>query len=99
MKGGSIRSVTSRGHSGYAESGGDIICAGVSAVMQTLETGLKDVLGVETDTVRDPKTPVMSLEWDGGGSEAQIIAKTAAKSLESIADSYPKYVKYREIRE
>ena len=38
---------TASGHSGFAERGHDIVCAAVSALTQTCELGLSDVLGLE----------------------------------------------------
>ncbi len=35
-----------RGHSGYAESGADIVCAAVSTAVTFAETTITDVLGV-----------------------------------------------------
>ena len=35
------------GHAGYAEPGKDIVCAGVTALMQTLIQSIKDLAGDE----------------------------------------------------
>jgi uncharacterized protein YsxB (DUF464 family) len=99
LKNGGIYAVTSQGHAGFAEEGTDIVCAGISALMQALETGLKDVLGICVTTIKDPDVPIMGFEWDESIQEGQIISRTMAKSLESIAESYPGYVEYREIIE
>lgn len=43
---------SSSGHSGYAKKGEDIVCAGVSAILQTALMGLRDYLSLEVDTKR-----------------------------------------------
>ena len=37
------------GHAGYAELGKDIVCAGVTALMQTLIQSIKDLAGDEIE--------------------------------------------------
>ena len=37
------------GHSGYSERGKDIVCAAVSAIVQTAVIGLTEVLGIKVD--------------------------------------------------
>lgn len=46
-QGGSIKAFSVSGHSGYAEHGQDIVCAGVSAIIQTAILGLQDLLHIE----------------------------------------------------
>ncbi|MDR1471066.1 MAG: ribosomal-processing cysteine protease Prp [Synergistaceae bacterium] len=93
-----ICSITAEGHSGFAESGADIICASVSSLIQALSVGLEDVLEMRgVRTVRRPEVPLMGFEWDDGTAEAQHIALTIAGSLRAVAESYPDYVAYREL--
>ena len=40
---GKILSVEASGHTGYAESGEDIVCAALSAIIQTAALGLTEV--------------------------------------------------------
>ena len=44
---GSIRSLRVSGHSGYAEAGSDIICAGVSSLCYAAANALEDICGYE----------------------------------------------------
>ena len=41
-----------QGHSGYAESGADIVCAAVSTAVTFAETTITDVLGVRVEGAR-----------------------------------------------
>ena len=43
---GSIVQVTASGHTGYGEAGEDIVCAGVSTLIQSALLGLLQVVGV-----------------------------------------------------
>ena len=46
---GSIRSFRVSGHSGYAEAGSDIICAGASTLVYTLANALERICGIDTE--------------------------------------------------
>ena len=48
-----IISVECEGHSGYAEYGEDIVCAGISSIVQTALLGLMQVAGVAVDYEAD----------------------------------------------
>ena len=97
---GTISSIAAEGHSGYAESGKDIVCASVSSLMQALWIGLDEILKVgNLRTERDREIPRMGLAWDSDNPGTQVLARTIARSLESLGESYPGHVKYREIIE
>ena len=53
---GSIIGFAAQGHSGYAESGSDIVCAAVSALTQTCELGLEEVLHIVPEVTRDDES-------------------------------------------
>ncbi|NLK89182.1 MAG: ribosomal-processing cysteine protease Prp [Clostridiaceae bacterium] len=44
---GYIRRFVASGHAGYAPEGSDIICAGISAIAQTIIGSLQDLAGLE----------------------------------------------------
>ncbi|MDR1916470.1 MAG: ribosomal-processing cysteine protease Prp, partial [Synergistaceae bacterium] len=80
-----ICSITAQGHSGFAESGSDIICASVSSLIQALSVGLEDVLELQdVRIIRSPEIPVMGFEWNSRLREAQYIALTIAGSLRAV---------------
>jgi uncharacterized protein YsxB (DUF464 family) len=65
--------------------------------MEALGAGLEEVLQrPDVKTARDAGVPRMSYEW-GPSAETEIIARTIAVSLESLANTYPEYIKYEEI--
>ena len=91
---GSIFTIEAIGHSGYGVHGEDIVCAAVSTLMQTLITGLVEVIKLEDvkETV-DARKILMRYSWraDEDG-HADILAKTIFLSLKGVAMAYPKHV-------
>lgn len=101
--GDTIKSIQASGHSGYAESGSDIICSAVSVLTQNCEKGLKEMLSINTDFVIDEKKPYLSVTLPNNLSEtklhdSQIILKSTYLGLKDLADSYPKYINIKEKR-
>lgn len=84
------------GHAGYAEKGKDIVCAGVSALMQTLAYSAAE----------DEKTSASCREI-GGGNEMRILAdntpdmlakfELVADGLILLANAYPKNVSFQKV--
>lgn len=88
-----IFSISAQGHTGYAEQGSDIVCAAVSTLMQALQVGLQDVLGMEDLEIEaDSSVPRMYFIWNSEDGDGQIVAETICRSLEAVASSYPRYV-------
>ena len=48
---GALVGFRAQGHSGYAQSGSDIVCAAISALTQTFANGLSNVLQVPVECV------------------------------------------------
>ena len=90
--------VSASGHSGYAESGEDIVCAAVSVLIQTLYIGVVDVLGLSVTYRIDEKQPLIELTWkDRSGKELRVLAETIFKALKATAESYSDYLKFVEV--
>ncbi|MBQ6774182.1 MAG: ribosomal-processing cysteine protease Prp [Synergistaceae bacterium] len=78
------------GHSGYSQRGSDIICAGVSALMNALALGLDNI----AEIVINRSKALMRVTWPVQESERiAILTHTIKESLEAIAKDNPKYVK------
>ena len=92
---GALLGYRANGHSGYAESGADIVCAAISALTQTTLNGLKNVL----------KAPVMFDQDDDGAFieailtpeasedqiwQAQLLLVTLLEGLQAIQREYPR---------
>ena len=66
MEGDRITGFDSQGHSGYAEAGADIVCAGITSAIRLVETTVNDVLGLAASVkVRESDTSI-SFRLPGG---------------------------------
>ena len=86
------------GHSGYAESGEDIVCAAISSIVQMAEVGVVNVLNLPASVQKNEKAGRMVFRLTKNISQAdmekaQIILKAMELSLEDLAQSYPKFIK------
>jgi len=93
-----LSSFFASGHAGWADDGRDVVCAAVSAILQSAWLGLTEVAHIAVDGTRDKG--LLELAWpepmrDDAGVRA--IVTTAALSIERIATQYPDHV--RTIRE
>lgn len=98
---GRISGFCSKGHAGYAESGSDIVCAGVSAILQTAYLGLTKVARLFAGL--EMKDGEMTVVLERGLSEperhdADIILETMRQGLLSLKEAYPEYLKIDERR-
>lgn len=96
---GSVQSVECKGHSGYAESGQDIVCSAVSAIMFTGLLGLKDVsekevLYVQRDGYLKFVCPDALTETEK--IRQQAILNTMILGLEDVRSGYKAYIKMEE---
>lgn len=78
------------GHAGYAEYGKDIVCAGVTAVFQTLVKSLHDLTG---DDIRVNIAQGASNVIFGNLSErGRLLVDSFFIGICQIADEFPDYV-------
>ena len=83
------------GHSGYAEAGGDIVCAAVSAITELTANGITEIAGVPAELSSDPATAAVRLRLtDGQAQDPLCQAFLAAFFQEAarIAEDYAEYV-------
>ena len=97
-----IQTIEAVGHSGYAESGKDIVCSAVSTLMQSLILGLEKVLKIQPSVEMDENVPIIKVETnldidENTQSHVQVLMKTTRLGLKDIADSYPKFIKIKEM--
>lgn len=90
-KGRNIISFSASGHSLYKKKGEDIVCAGVSAIIQTAILGLSEYLSLRLDVMKgDGRIDVKMLSYS---KEASAILETMRLGLSEIAKEYPSYIK------
>jgi uncharacterized protein YsxB (DUF464 family) len=90
-----LSSFSADGHAGWAESGSDVVCAAVSALLQAAWLGLDEHAGVSVDGSRRG-TGKLELRWPKDVRErddVRAIVTTVALSLERIAQDYPDHVR------
>ena len=90
--GGTIK-ITVRGHSGYGSLGGDIVCAGISAVIQTGILGIIRVARVKQRLKKRKGYLESVIDVRKNDDEAMkgllIILTTVVLGLEEINKAYP----------
>ena len=90
------------GHADHGAYGEDIVCAGISAVVQTALLGITDVLKLDADTTREAGNVFCALSRETAPEDlkrAAIVLETMVAGLASIQRAYPKALKfsYREV--
>lgn len=87
-----IISFCASGHSLYKKRGEDIVCAGVSAIIQTAILGLSEYLSLRLDVIKEEGSiEVKILSPISQGASA--ILETMRLGLKEIAKKYPDNIK------
>ena len=88
------------GHSGYAESGSDIVCAAISAVVTMAEATINDVCGAKAKVrVKDEQariTLTLPVSCDEEESVQAVLAGMML-TLCGLRDDYPDYIEVLEV--
>lgn len=79
------------GHANYDEYGKDIVCAGVSALVQALIGWIEENYYKTVCISVDPKEGEVLICCEGGAELAAVFQMTAI-GLEQMADCYPDHV-------
>ncbi len=94
--------VKAEGHSGYAASGSDIVCAAVSAVVQTAVLGVERVAGCEAESRKGGALLearfARPVDDAGRWAKAQAILETTLLGLREIEEGRESYVRVIETR-
>ncbi|MBQ7880345.1 MAG: ribosomal-processing cysteine protease Prp [Clostridia bacterium] len=97
-----VTAISCDGHSGYAESGSDIVCASVSVLTQNAQKTFEEILHINTDYVVDEDVPSLSISLPSltgeQAKQAYLIMNSTANGLRDIASSFPKYINIKEKR-
>ena len=100
--GDNVTAISCEGHSGYKESGSDIVCASVSVLVQNAQKTFEDILHINTDFNIDEDMPSLSIvlpQLSGDkAKQAYLIMNSTANGLRDIASSFPKYINIKEKR-
>lgn len=94
-------SVESKGHSGFENSGKDIVCAGISVLLQNAVLSIGQLLKIELNVYVNEKDGILKFNLPDNLSEnqmhdAQIILKSMLLGVKDIENSYKKFVSVKE---
>ena len=88
------------GHSGYAESGADIVCAAVSAVVTMAEATINDVLGAKAKVRVKEEDARITLTLPATCEEEEAVQAVLAGMMLyfiNLRDDYPDYIEVLEV--
>lgn len=84
--------VTITGHANYGPPGKDIVCAAVSALVQTLEASVEQLTADHLDV--EYRAGFARISYDGNLSEETfLLLDSFFVGIQRIADTYPQYVR------
>ncbi|HHU82426.1 MAG TPA: ribosomal-processing cysteine protease Prp [Firmicutes bacterium] len=86
------------GHTGYAPAGSDIVCAGISALLQSTVIALAELLAIPVELKTEKKTGLFICRLPAAltGEErekADLLLRSAHRGLLRMADEYSEYLR------
>ena len=81
------------GHSGYSESGSDIVCAACSAMTMLTVNTVTDILGVSADVVSDESDASVRFSLKSGSETASSLIEGLRSELTALESDYPDNVR------
>ena len=88
------------GHSGYAESGSDIICAAITAIVTMAEATINDVCGAKAKVRVKEEDARITLTLPASCDEEDTVQAVLAGmmlTLINMRDDYPDYIEVLEV--
>lgn len=86
--------VSLRGHANYAPPGKDIVCAGVSVLVQTLIQSIEELTADKIQYSVSPGT--VDIKYGSLSRQAQALVNSFFIGIQMIANDYPANVKLTE---
>lgn len=99
---GGYKSIEMLGHAQYADYGKDIVCAGISALIQTAVLGLENVVNIKPSVQKKQGYFLLKLPDNMTMEElekAKIILDTTFLGIEDISKSYPLNIRLKVLEE
>ena len=96
-------SVEISGHTGYSESGSDIICAAISSLTQGILLGLKKVVGLNIEEIVDDEKGYLSFRLPDvmnkeQAEKAYCLTDTLVEALKDLVSGYPDFIEMEEVK-
>lgn len=83
--------ISIKGHAHYAEPGKDIVCAGISTLVQNLIQSIEELTADKIQYSMQPGT--VDIEFRDLSEQAQLLVNSFFVGVEMIASGYPDNVK------
>lgn len=93
-----ITGLQARGHARFAAHGQDIVCAAVSALLQTAWLGLETIEGIEVSYRRDDGHLSFALESGAEREGVRVLLSSICLGIRQIEEQYPEFVRVEEKR-
>lgn len=93
---GKIVEFEAKGHADFAKSGEDIVCAGVSALLQSAITGLQEYVKINLNITKEKgqlKVKIEEINQESIQFLTDAILETLVLGLKGIEKEYSKYMK------
>ena len=91
-----IVKVLCKGHTGFASNGEDVLCAALSAIIQSTALGILKVLGIKAEYKKNPDKGELSLALPDLSQEisekAQVLMETMLLSVMDLCEGYPEFI-------
>lgn len=85
------KGISLKGHANYAERGKDIVCAGISTLVQSLIQSIEELT---TDTIQYSMSPgTVDIKHGNLSEQAQLLMDSFFVGVNLIADEYPENVR------
>ena len=84
-----IVSVSTEGHSGYADAGADIVCAAVTSAVRFVDAVLNDTLGLGTPVSVDEEIALIKIDAPADISAAQPVFTAFWRLMCEYSTEYP----------
>jgi uncharacterized protein YsxB (DUF464 family) len=91
-KNGALTGFNIKGHSGYAESGSDIICASVSSAAYMVANTIMEIMGVKADARVDDSGEMTVIIPEESADKTNDILQGLKLHINELSLQYPKNV-------
>jgi len=104
-KAGLVNRIDLEGHSGYADSGEDIVCAAITSAVRYAEVMLNEVLNlnvpfrVDEDTTSISFTNINSFSPDVENIAADAVFEGFLRYMKQLSAEYPDYLNVLEVQQ
>ena len=86
------------GHSGYAESGSDIVCAAITSAVTLVETIINDSFSAGADVTVNPEAAEITLMMNKRCEVCCSVLEAFGRQMRALCEEYPKYIKLLEVQ-